>query len=165
MKLYMKQKVFSWKDKFTVKDEAGQDRFFVEGEFLTLGKKLHIYDSTHSEVAFIRQKLWSWLARFFVEIDGKEVCQIVKRLTFFKPRYELEGIGWRVEGDFWGHEYSVYDGDKMVMRLSKHWFSWGDSYELEIDNPENEILCLSIVLAIDAAIEAEQTTVNSVSHK
>ncbi len=29
MKLYIKQKVFSWGDKFTVKDEAGRDRYYA----------------------------------------------------------------------------------------------------------------------------------------
>ena len=44
MKLYIKQKVFSWGDKFTVKDEAGRDRYYVEGEVFTFGRKLHVYD-------------------------------------------------------------------------------------------------------------------------
>ena len=32
MKLYIKEKVFSWGDKFTVKDEYGNDKYFVQGE-------------------------------------------------------------------------------------------------------------------------------------
>ena len=44
MKLYIKQKVFSWGDKFTVKDEAGRDRYYVEGEIFTFGRKLHVYE-------------------------------------------------------------------------------------------------------------------------
>ena len=161
MKLYMKQKVFSWKDKFTVKDENGNDHYFVEGEFMTLTKKLHVFDESHTEVAFIRSKLWSLLPRFFVEIAGREVCQIAKKFTLLKPKYELEGIGWRVEGDFWAHEYSVYDDNNVIMRLSKHWFSWGDSYELDILEAKNELMCLSIVLAIDAAIESSSAVVSS----
>lgn len=39
MKLYIKQKVFSIGAKFSVKDEAGNDKYFVEGEILTLGRK------------------------------------------------------------------------------------------------------------------------------
>ena len=31
MKLYIKQKVFTIKDKFTVKNEAGKEKDFVEG--------------------------------------------------------------------------------------------------------------------------------------
>ena len=32
MKLYIKEKVFSWGDKFTVKDAYGEDKYIVEGE-------------------------------------------------------------------------------------------------------------------------------------
>ena len=46
MLLHIKQKVFSIGDKFTITDDAGADRFYVEGEIFTFGKKLHIYDMT-----------------------------------------------------------------------------------------------------------------------
>lgn len=163
MKLYMKQKVFSWRDKFIIRDEQERERFYVEGEFLTLAKKLHVYDDSHAEVAFIRQKLWAWMPRYFVEIDGREVCQIVKRLTWLRPKYELEGLGWHVAGDFWAHEYTVLDGEREVMRLSKHWWTWGDSYELDIPEPQDALLCLCIVLAIDAALADAQTSSSSTS--
>ena len=34
MKLYLKQKVFSWKDKSNVKDELGNDKYYIEGKVL-----------------------------------------------------------------------------------------------------------------------------------
>ena len=34
MKLYIKEKVFSWGDKFTVKDAYGEDKYIVEGKCL-----------------------------------------------------------------------------------------------------------------------------------
>ena len=37
MKLYIKEKVFTWGDKFCVKDALGNDRYTVEGEVFTLG--------------------------------------------------------------------------------------------------------------------------------
>ena len=37
MKLYIKQRVFSWRDRFTIKDESGNDRYAAEGEFFTWG--------------------------------------------------------------------------------------------------------------------------------
>ena len=43
-KLYIKEHVFTLGDKFTVKDEYGNDKYFVEVEIFTLGKKLHIYE-------------------------------------------------------------------------------------------------------------------------
>ena len=66
MKLYIKQKVFSWGDKFTVKDEAGRDCYYVEGEIFTFGRKLHVYDMRGREVAFIKQEVWSWMPRYYI---------------------------------------------------------------------------------------------------
>ncbi|PKM65124.1 MAG: hypothetical protein CVU94_09065, partial [Firmicutes bacterium HGW-Firmicutes-19] len=101
MKLYIKQKVFSFNDKFTVKDEAGADRYFVEGEIFTLGKKLHVYDVNHTERIFLQQKVWTFLPRFFVFVDGLQVAEIVKEFTFLKPVYSILGLNWEVIGNFW----------------------------------------------------------------
>lgn len=73
MKLYMKQKVFSFKDKFTIKDEQGNDKYYIEGEFLSLGKKLHIYDMNNNELAFVREKVLAFMPKFIVEVDG--ICR------------------------------------------------------------------------------------------
>lgn len=42
MTLYMKQKIFSWSDRFTVKDELGNDRYYVEGELFSWGDSYRI---------------------------------------------------------------------------------------------------------------------------
>jgi uncharacterized protein YxjI len=47
------------------------------------------------------------------------------------------------------HEYAVTSSCGDVMRISKAWFTWGDFYELEITEPQNELLCLCVALAID----------------
>ena len=163
MKLYLKQKVFSWRDRFFAKDEYGNDRYAVEGELFTWGKKLHVYDSFGTEVAFIRQKVWSWRLRYFIEIGGRVVCEMVKEFTLFRPRYSLLGLSWQLDGDFWAHEYSLTDGVRPIMRLSKKWFLWGDSYELDIADPRNELLCLCVALAVDCALAA-QNEANSIHH-
>ena len=98
MKLYIKQKVFSWMDRFTVFDETGADKYHVEGEFFSWGKKLYVTDLTGHETAFIQQKVFSMMPRFFVYIDGVERAEIVKRLTFFYEKYEIEGLDWTISG-------------------------------------------------------------------
>ena len=92
MKLYIKQKVFSWVDRFTVFDETGADKYYVEGEFFSWGKKLHVTDLTGRETAFIQQKVFNMMPRFFVYMDGVERAEIVKRFTFFFEKYEIEGL-------------------------------------------------------------------------
>ena len=152
MKLYIKQKVFSFRDRFTVKDEHNHDKYFAEGVFLSLGKQLHIYDTNGHPVAFIRQKLFSWMPRFVIEIDGHEVCEIAQRFQFMRNDYDLHGVPWQLHGDFIGHEYDLTDGQNILMQLSKAWFTWGDSYEMNIQPNTDELLCLCIALAVDCAM-------------
>jgi uncharacterized protein YxjI len=157
MKLYIKQKVFSWADKFAVRDEYGQERWFAQGEIFTWGRKLHIYDAQGNEAAFIRQKVFSFLPKYFIEIGG-DTYTLIKEFTFFKHRFRLEHTNWTMNGDFWAHEYEIFDGAESVMRMSKHWFTWGDSYELEIPRGENELLSLCVALAVDCINAAADTS-------
>ncbi len=154
----MKQKVFSWGDKFQIWDENQTPRYQVEGEVWSLGKRLHVLGLDGAELAFVCQKVWSFLTRFFVEIQGETVCEVVKEFTFFRPSYHIEGLGWRIGGEIWEHEYVVYDANgRTVMALSKEWFTWGDSYCLRIEDGQDELLCLCAALAIDAAVDVQSS--------
>lgn len=156
MKLYMRQKVFSWADSFTVKDEFGTDRYFVEGQLFSWGKKLHVTDAAGREVASIQQKVFSFLPRFFVFMNGVQVAEIVKEFTFFKQRYRIDGLGWEVEGDFFAHDYEILRNGSPIAYIHKQWMSWGDSFELNIADGANEPLTLAVVLAIDCVLDAAQ---------
>lgn len=155
MKLYMKQKVFSFFDKFTVKDENGYDKYYIEGEILSFGKKLHIYDMNHNEVAFVRQKILAFMPKFTVEIKGREIAEIVKKVTFFTPKYYVNGLGWEVEGDFFSHDYIITSGRRAIVSIHKAWMSWGDTFELDIADDKDEVTALAVVLAIDAVMDAQ----------
>ena len=156
MKLYIKQKVFSWNDKFSVYDANGEERYFVEGEFFSWGKKLHVYDSAQREAAFIRQEVLTLLPKFIVSIDGEDIAEIVKEFTFFKPKYRIDGLGWEIDGEFWVHDYTITKNGSAIVSISKEWFTWGDCYELDIEDPADEIVALAVVLAIDCVLEAQR---------
>ncbi len=156
MKLYMKQKVFSWTDKFAVKGENGEDKYFVEGEFFSWGKKLHVYDAVGREVAFIKQEVFSFMPRFYVFINGIQVAEIVKEFTFFLPKYRITNLGWTIDGKFWEHDFSITQNGQPIVQIYKEWLTWGDSYVLDIANPSDSELALAVVLAIDCVDEAKK---------
>ena len=161
MKLYMKQKVFSWADTFTVKDQMGEDKYSVKGEVFSWGKKLHVYDRSGREVAFIRQKLWTFMPRYMVSVNGTDVAEIVKEFTFLRPKYSILGPGWDVDGSFWEHDYEVTENGRPIVSIRKEWMTWGDTYELDIADTGNEVMALAVVLAIDCVLDAQQNANNS----
>lgn len=161
MRLYIKQKVFSFASKFRVTDAYESERYHVEGEVFTLGKKLHVYDNRDNEVAFIQQKLFSFRPRFFVFVNGVQQAEIVKEITFFKPRYVIQGKNWEVQGDIWSHDYEITENGSVIARIHKVWMSWGDSYELDMRDGADEVGLLAVILAIDAVMDQQAAAANS----
>lgn len=164
MKLYIKEKVFSWGDKFTIKDEYGNDKYMVQGEVFSWGEKLHVYDSVGREVAFIKQEVWSFLPRYYVFCGDEQIAEIKKEFSFLFPRYSIQGLGWEIEGKLMAHDYEITKNGASIVSISKEWMTWGDSYELSIVNPEDEIVALAVVLTIDCVMEASSGASASVSN-
>ena len=162
MHLYMKQKVFSWKDKFSIMNSYGEDKYYVEGKLISLGKKLRIYDTAGNELAFVNQKLISLMPKFSVEMNGEEVAVIKKKFTLFKPKYFIEGPGWEVQGDFLAHDYTITEKGSIIVAIHKKWMAWGDTFELDIEDESREVLAMAVVLAIDAVMDSQQNSAVSV---
>jgi len=161
MKLYIKQKVFSWVDRFAVVDEQGNDRYYVEGELFSWGKKLHITDLNGNEVAFIQQKMFTFLPRYFVHVGDRCIAEIVKEFSFLFPKYSIEGLGWEIDGSFMAHDYEIRKTDRRIVTISKEWLTWGDSYVLDILDPRDEIVALAVVLTIDCVMAASANNNNN----
>ena len=156
MKLYIKEKVFTWNDQFSVMDANGIPKYTVEGKIFSWGKKLHVYDCHGAEVAFIKQELFTFLPRFTVYSEGREIAQVQREFSFLFPKYSIQGLGWEIDGSFWEHDYQITQRGTPIVTITKEWMTWGDSYELDIRNPADEIIALAVVLTIDCVQEQQQ---------
>ncbi|MBR0341170.1 MAG: LURP-one-related family protein [Oscillospiraceae bacterium] len=161
MKLYAKEKVFSFKDRFRFFNELDEDVLFVEGKLWSFTKKLTMTDPAGNEVAIIKEEFWSWLPRFYVYINGEQIATIKKQFTFLRPKYSIECKGWNIDGDFWDHNYTITCGDQQIASVHKQWLSWGDSYEIDIADPADAVLVASIVLCIDCVQEKQAAASSS----
>ena len=57
MKYYIKQKVFSLKDQFAIKDYSQNDVFQVKGKFMSLSNKLELLNMDGSQVLNSKKQL------------------------------------------------------------------------------------------------------------
>ena len=81
MRLLIKQRVFSWTDSYDVYDENENAKYFVKAEFFSLGHQLHIYDRNDRELGVIRQRLFTLLPAFEIEIGGQVKGEIRKQFS------------------------------------------------------------------------------------
>lgn len=155
----MKQKLFSWGDDFLIKDESGRDAFFVDGKAFSLGNQLSFQDMAGNELAFIKQKLLAWGPTYEIYREGQLYAVVQKELfTFFKCRFTVDVPGpddLEAEGDFMDHEYTFTRRGQRVAEVSKQWFSWTDTYGVDIAEGEDDVLVIASTVVIDMACHDE----------
>lgn len=59
-------------------------------------------------------------------------------------------------------DFRVFQNGEEVGRVSKEWFTWGDSYKVQILKEEMEAILIALVVAIDC-VKADQAATSSAS--
>lgn len=148
MQLTMKEKKFSIRDSFKIQDDKGNDKYQVIGEFLDTGT-LHIKDMSGTEVASISEKLISLKKKFYLNINGERVGEIVKDGSLLRTKYHITGLGWKFKGNISDHKYSILDGKNTIITVKKKRLALTGTYVFDIEDKNNEIPALAAVLAMD----------------
>jgi len=158
MRYMMKQKFWSFGDDFHIKDQEGRDVFFIDGKAFSWGKKLSFQDMDGNELAFISQKMFSLKPRFEVFCGGKKFAEVIKEWSWFKSKFTLDVPGpndYTIAGSFWEHEYDFERGGESVAWVSKKYFSWTDTYGIEIVDGEDDVAILATCVVIDLVCHDE----------
>ena len=151
----MRQKILSLAHNFAIKDEQERDVFLVKGKIFSFGDKLSFQDLSGKELVYIDQKLLNWSPTYELWREG-ELLAVVKRELFslIHHRFTVDVPGpndLEAEGDFLDHEYTIDRGDRLVATVSKRWFSWSDTYGIEIADGEDDVLILATAVVVDMA--------------
>lgn len=160
MRYLMKQRLFCWGDDFAIKDEAGRDAFFVDGRAFSFGDKLSFQDLQGNELAFIRQRLLAWGPTYEITRNGALAAVVKKHLfTLFRCKFTVDVPGpddLEAQGSFLDMEYQFTRQGRMVAEVSKRWFSWNDTYGVDIQDGEDDVLLLASTVVIDMVCHADQ---------
>jgi uncharacterized protein YxjI len=153
MRYVMRQKLLSLADNFTIKNEQEQDVFLVKGKVFSFGDKLSFQDLAGNELVFIDQRLLNWSPTYELW-KGDELLAVVKRelFSFIHHRFTVDVPGpndLEAEGDFLDHEYTISRGGSVAATVSKRWFSFADTYGIEIANGEDDVLVLATAVVVD----------------
>jgi len=156
----MKQRLFSWGDDFHIKNETGEDVYFVDGKAFSFGDQLSFQDLNGNELAFIKQKLLAWGPTYEIHRRG-ELAAVVKQklFTLLRHRFTVDVPGpddLEAEGDFFDHEYMLTRGGQPVAYVSKKYFSWTDTYGVDVTAGDDDLLILASTVVIDMACHGDE---------
>lgn len=159
--LYIKQKVFSLKDRYAVTDAMQTPKYAVTGSLFKIPKEFVISDMAGQEVGKVTKRMFQFLPKFTVSLGGRDVATITKRLSFFRPKYDIDAFGLTIQGNFWDMNFSVWRNGQQVAQVDQQWLSWGDTYAIDVADESLELLIVSLTVAIDYVKSEEQAAANS----
>jgi uncharacterized protein YxjI len=76
-------------------------------------------------------------------------------LAFFGTKFHFiyQGKKYELSGDFFGFNFMMKDDQGIVLQIQKKFLSWGDTYQLAIEDKFDETIAVGIVLMIDDFID------------
>ncbi|MEM8533080.1 MAG: LURP-one-related family protein [Chloroflexota bacterium] len=159
MRYVMREKLLAFGDDYIIKNEHGDAVFYVDGRAFSIGDKLAFKDMSGQELAFIKQKLLSFGPTYEIYREGDLVAVVKKALfTLFRARFSVDVPGpddLEAQGNFFEHEYTFSRHGQTVAQVSKRWFSFRDTYGIEIADGEDDILILASAVVIDQVMHED----------
>jgi uncharacterized protein YxjI len=155
MRYVMRERLLSWGDDFHIRDEHGREMFFVDGKAFSIGDQLSFQDMAGTELAYIKQKMLSLGRTYEIHRDGALAAVVKKKLFgIVHHRFSIDVPGpddLEATGNFLDHDYTFRRGDRVVATVSKRWLSLADSYGIDIEPGEDDVLILACAVVVDKA--------------
>lgn len=153
----MREKLVSIGDDFWIEDEQGQKTFKVDGKALRVRDTLKFKDRQGNMLAQIQEKKVRVKDTMEVEdADGKTVAKVKKALISpVRDRFTVkidDGPDLNVQGNILDHEYSIGEGRSKVAQVSRKWFRIRDSYGVEMEEGQDDIIILAVTVCIDQMV-------------
>ncbi len=150
----MREKLVSIGDDFWIENDRSEKVFKVDGKALRVRNTLIFEDRSGKELAKIQERMLRIKDSMEVEGPSGDQMAMVKKALIapLRERWTVKikgGPDLEVKGNILDHEYTIGEGRDKVAEVSKKWFRVRDTYGVEIEPGQDDILILAVTVCID----------------
>ncbi len=150
----MREKLVSIGDDFWIENNRGEKVYKVDGKALRIRKTMIFEDRGGRELAKIQERMLHVKDSMEVEDpSGHQIAMVKKALiTPLRDRWIVKikgGPDLEVKGNILDHEYTIGEGREKLAEVSKKWFRVRDTYGVEIEPGQDDVLILAVTACID----------------
>ena len=166
MRFIVKERIFSLRESFYIRDEQGRDILEVTGRLLSLRDKLVLHDRQGNEAATITKQLIALRPTYTISRPGLPDAKVKKDfINILREGFTIDMEGdlpdLRIQGDIFEHNYSILREGTVVAQISKKWISLRDSYVIDIAQAEDAILLLAAAIVVDRISHEDDNNIGS----
>lgn len=111
-------------------------------------------DAAGRKLASIKHKLLTFTDAINIEHDGAVVATVHRAV--FSPLHhrahiDLRDGGGRLEavGNLIDKDFEIRDGDQVVARISRKWFTVRDAYGVDVAPGQNDAFIIAVAVCLD----------------
>lgn len=156
MRYQLREKLVSLGGDAVITDEHGRVAYQVDGKVVSLGRRLVLNDARGKRAAVIQQRVIAFTPTFEVQVAGGSRATVSLKWLTLLDRLKIDVPGWNdleARGDLLHHEYGIFRGAREVARVSKRWIALTDTYGIQIDDDQDQVLLLGCAVVIDEILD------------
>ncbi|CAF3626986.1 unnamed protein product [Rotaria sp. Silwood1] len=155
----IREKIFSLRDNYKVKDELDQDVFIVRSKLLTMGDNMILEDMTGNGLVKIEEELLHLNPTYKIlstrnDDAGRQLALVKKKFSLHETfsidsvygEYKLEAL------DLLGRLFTLIKEGHIVATVSRKYDTVADAYEAEIDGNEDHALIIALIIIISQSL-------------
>ncbi len=164
MKRYIfKEKFFKITDKYWIKDEDGNDSFYLDQDFTFMGYRATVYGPDRQRLFRIEKKILSLLPKFFVNFEDGSEMVINQRFTLLRKSIDVDtDFGTiNLKGSVWDYNFIIsLDGQK-IGEVSRKFISLTDHYVLTVYDEDYTLAMIALVICLNKIHDDEESAANA----
>ncbi len=154
MKVIIKNNLFSLTGSSSVKDENGEDVFYVKGRFLSPTHVKWVCDKDKNKLFKVRNKWFNFIHQRAYVYEGKTKIASVKHPFLSVKKFVLEGYKDEImiNGDFFSLQSTITRNGTPVGTINRKFLNLTDTYALEAEEKDMPLM-IALIIAIDNIVD------------
>lgn len=150
MKVIIKNKFFSLGGSSSVKNENGEDVFFVKGKILSPTHVKWVCDKDKNKLFKVRNKWFNFINERAYVYEGKTKVAKVKHPFLGGKKFVVEGYKDEIliDGDFFSLKSTIMRNGKPVGTINREFTVVNDTFALEAEEADMPFM-IALIIAID----------------
>ena len=152
MKVYIKNKFWSWGGGSSVVNENKEPVFQVKGKVFSITRKKYLCDLDGNRLYTIRNKWFNWFIHkaFIYDSDNNKIATVKDK--WFNVNQEYFVMGYKdeikIQGKFFGLTTQILKNGEVIGTIRRQITFINDAFELEANEQDMPFL-IALVIAID----------------
>ncbi len=158
MRYHLKERAWSLREAFVVRDDKGHPVFEIRGKFFHFGDDLIMHHrQSRQDVIRIKQRLLSLRPSYDIYSGGQHVANIHEQFRLFGERFQIKGdhgMLLHVNGDIWRWNFSISDArGNLLGRVGREFSLFRDSYAIDIAQGVDDAIIIAVAVVIEMVKE------------